>query len=263
MPASSYKTLLILAATLLAACTSLTDQAKGFAREHGMRSDAIAGEPFTHQTFYKTGKAVDRLHIYIEGDGRPWLRGHLIADDPTPKTPLALELMARSPYTSLYLGRPCYFGYAKQPPCEPRYWTSARYSEAVVNSLAVAIQQIREPNQKLLLIGYSGGGTLATLLAQRLTGDIKVVTIAANLDTLEWSELHGYWPLSESLNPMVQATPPQLVHTHLAGGHDSVVPLAIIRRFSKQHGGTLREFEDYDHVCCWRENWPDILNNVL
>ena len=161
MPASSYKTLLILAAALLAACTSLTDQAKGFAREHGMRSDAIAGEPFTHQTFYKTGKTVDRLHIYIEGDGRPWLRGHLIADDPTPKTPLALELMARSPYTSLYLGRPCYFGYAKQPPCEPRYWTSARDSEAVVNSLAIAIQQIREPNQKLLLIGYSGGGTLA------------------------------------------------------------------------------------------------------
>ena len=160
----------------------MTERAKQFAAEQGFSREIVRGPLFQHQVFRKQGKQTERLHIYLEGDGKPWLRGQFVTDDPTPKNPLALQLMAEAPYSAVYLGRPCYFGFARTPPCGPRYWTSARYGEEVVNSLVSAIAQLRRDQQPILLIGYSGGGTLASLLAGRLSGDVRLLTIAGNLD---------------------------------------------------------------------------------
>ena len=69
--------------------------------------------------------------------------------------------------------------------------------------MAAALSDIlqRRPYQGLVLIGYSGGGVLAMLLAEQFPATQAVVTVAGNLDTDAWAIEHGYSPLRGSLNP--------------------------------------------------------------
>lgn len=252
-----------LAVLLTTACTSPLERARQFANEQKLSSEIVRGAAFQHQVFRKQARPSERLHIYLDGDGSPWLLGQFVSNDPTPRQPLALQLMAAAPYSAIYLGRPCYFGLAETPPCAPRYWTSARYGEDVVNSLVTAITQLRQGQQQLLLIGYSGGGALATLVATRLKGDIQLVTVAGNLDISAWTTLHGYLPLNDSLNPILEPRGSLNRQIHLSGLQDRNTPPELARAYIKRHGGTLRRFPDFDHVCCWRENWPTILESLL
>ena len=104
----------------------------------------------------------------------------------------------------ILIGRPCYYLSARQRPsvCSNALWTSDRYSEQVVQAMRTLIaQQInRYAPKRVTLIGYSGGGTLATLIANDLTAVDVLVTIAANLDVDAWIKQHGYSPLSRSIN---------------------------------------------------------------
>ena len=77
------------------------------------------------------------LHVYLDGDGTPML-GSYPAADPTPRDPLVLDLMALDSTPSIYVGRPCYHGLSGAP-CSPSLWTSGRYSEPVVASMAAGI----------------------------------------------------------------------------------------------------------------------------
>lgn len=107
-----------------------------------------------------------------------------MATDPGPRNPLMLKLMALDTAPAVYLGRPCYPGLSRQPPCNPALWTSGRYSPQVLASLARALQTlIRDTGSRgIVLIGHSGGGTLAMLLAARVPDVRAVVTLAGNLD---------------------------------------------------------------------------------
>jgi dienelactone hydrolase len=118
---------------------------------------------------------------------------------------------------------------------------------------------------KLVLIGFSGGGTLATLLASRLKNISTVVTIAANLDVKAWSDYHGYLQPAGSLNPISDARIPASVHQiHLAGQKDDNVPAKIIESFSQtQKNALFLALPEYGHACCWIEIWPDILKTYL
>ena len=71
--------------------------------------------------------------------------------------------------SSILLGRPCY--YVQNNNCDPSLWTNARYSERVVDIMAYAIRDFitRFEISSVRLIGYSGGGSLAMLLATRIT----------------------------------------------------------------------------------------------
>ncbi|CAL1241117.1 protein of unknown function [Candidatus Methylocalor cossyra] len=46
--------------------------------------------------------APSTLHVYLEGDGRPWQTRWHIAEDPTPREPVMLRLMARDHQAALY-----------------------------------------------------------------------------------------------------------------------------------------------------------------
>lgn len=84
----------------------------------------------------------------------------------------------------------------------------------------------------LVLIGYSGGGAIATLLAVQRNDVALLVTIAGNLDTAQHSALHGVSPLSASLNPIDAA--PRLGTTrqiHYNGGKDRNIPPLIAQSF--------------------------------
>lgn len=236
-----------------------------YAQNQGMSAEIITGTRFEHRVFFHQGATAQRgIHIYIEGDGSPWVNGGAtVARDPTPRNPLALHLMAASAHPSVYVGRPCYFDRNQSDGCDERYWTSARYSAEVVESMLTVITRLRSELQPVVLIGFSGGGTLAALLADRLEGPRLLITIAGNLNTDSWTEHHNYLPLTESLNPMTNVDLRGVRQVHLVGLRDQVVPAAQIEAFAMRHGGTLKRFDTFDHRCCWKNVWPSLLDELL
>ena len=231
----------------------------------GLESGAQQGTQFLHRYVRKPGgHETDRLHVYLAGDGSPWIRRRRVASDPTAREPLALRLMLRDPGRALYLGRPCYHRIDTSPPCHPRLWTHARYSSTVVDSMAAALRKLiaeEDGARAVTLIGFSGGGTLAMLLARRLDDIDRVVTVAANLDTDAWTRLHAYSPLRTSLNPATdRPLRPEVAQLHLAGSNDASVPPDLIARaLQHQAGADLAVVSGFDHRCCWETAWPAVV----
>jgi len=150
--------------------------------------------------------------------------------------------------------------------CSSDLWTTARYSERVVSSLAAAIRKIIAARiyARIALFGYSGGGTLALLLAERLPEVQTIVTIAANLDINAWADHHGYPRLTASLNPANRSPLAESVRQrHYVGSRDRIVPPNITAQGVKGPNTELILVEGYNHVCCWAELWPKILEKVL
>ena len=233
----------------------------------GFQRAEVRGDPFLHLVYFNyVDHKGGTLHVYLEGDGTPWIDERWIAADPTPRNPLMLRLMALDHAPSVYLGRPCYFGLSDTPPCSPEFWTSGRYSEPVVASMQAALRHILDEGRfvDVVLIGHSGGGTLAMLLADRISQTRAIITIAGNLDTDAWAALHNYSPLADSLNPALQAPLPHTIYQlHLIGGRDRRITPALIRPvIMKQSSAQLQVIEKFDHVCCWRDMWPAILTTL-
>ena len=255
---------------VLSACVSPSVHMHQLAHELGLIRESVQGHPFQHIVYLnQAAKNLSQikppeLHIYLEGDGDPWLNHHTIAADPTPRDPLALRLLARDPAAAVYLGRPCYHGLAQIPPCSPEFWTSRRYSETVVTSMAFALRQLPEYQAaaKIVLIGHSGGGTLAMLLAARLAKTRAVMTLAGNLDPQAWAALHRYSELTDSLNPALQpALPASIQQIHLMGRQDRNIPphLAPLTILQQSNVRTVK-IEAYNHTCCWLEDWHSLLS---
>ncbi|EAR22505.1 alpha/beta hydrolase [Nitrococcus mobilis] len=203
------------------------------------------------------------LHVYFSGDGTPWMQGRYPAADPSPRHALALRLMALDPAPSLQLNRPCY-GHETMPEvCDPALWTYGRYSDQVVEAMSRGLDTARTRlgANKLVLIGYSGGGTLARLVAQRRDDVLALVTIAANLDHRRWTAHHQYLPLTRSLDPTtLLPLPSTILQWHLVGGHDHIVPAAVTRAgIRRESAAEIRVFTEFNHRCCWEQIWPQIL----
>lgn len=266
----------VLSLSSAAGCISASQRFDDLAREYRLSTAELPGAGFVHRVYFNSAwrdiiasgasPSAARLHVYLAGDGSPFVDHRWIAGDPTPRRPLTLALLAQDETPGVLLGRPCYHGLDSLPPCTPRYWTSHRYGEAVLDSLSAALRTLLAAGgfHELVLIGYSGGGTLAMLLAERLPETRAVLTLAANLDTAAWAERHGYTPLSGSLNPARRPPlPAEVIQHHYGGGRDRNVPPALLRRaLAGQPGARLRVVAVYDHHCCWRRDWPTRLREL-
>ncbi len=248
-------------------CASPAQRIEAEAARYGFKRDVVPGTEFPHVVFFNevVGAGIP-VHVYLEGDGSPWIAGAYPSADPTSRHPIMLRLMAQDPAPSLYLGRPCYLGLARRSPCDPSLWTRARYSKRVVDSLESALRRLL-PHYKtsgLVIIGHSGGGTLALLLAERFDATRAVLTLAGNLDTEAWVDYHSYRPLPDSLNPAKRSgLPTGIVEQHYVGLRDREVPLNIAERYKAAH--PLAEIilvPEFDHVCCWHQVWSDILETL-
>ena len=252
--------------TGLLGCSTPANQATHFALEAGFTRQIQTGTRFQHIVFLHNfdTSVLDELHVYIEGDGTPWIGGQYPALDPTPRNPLALRLMRQDPAPALYLGRPCYFGLALSKNCRQQYWTSERYSADIVASMLSIIQHYQREYRvkRVVLIGYRGGVTLAALLARELQGEIFLLTLAGNLDTDLWVELRGFLPLNGSLNPLnYRGETAHIPQLHLAGLRDKSVPIAVTESYaSVLNPQFFRYYPFFDHACCWLELWPDMIS---
>lgn len=212
------------------------------------------------------------LHVYIENDGAPFLHTSTkVAVNPSLQAGvLALQLMQLDPHTSLYLSRPCYgFGFKELPTtCHPRYWTNARYSAEVVGILSHALDEaknhLNKSSVKIVLIGHSGGGSLALLVAQRRDDVDAVITLAGNLDTDAWTKLHGNSPLDESLNPFTQPLlPPQIKRWHFAGANDTNIPPFLMQPSCQQDAlAQCQIINGVAHQKGWLQHWPALLSQM-
>jgi hypothetical protein len=257
-------TVLVVVATITG-CATPAAHARALARSHGLEPLMLQGTRFQHHAFARGASGL--LVLFIEGDGSPWVDGgRQVAADPTPHAPLALELAASTPASVLYLGRPCYLEVTRPPECSEPLWTSQRYSSEVVASMsAAAATYIKEQHfEQVLIVGYSGGGTLAALMAKNLPHVSGVVTIAGNLDPDAWVQLHGYLPLTGSLNPSLEPPlPAQLKQWYLVGERDENVPAAATARyFARVPQERVWSYARFDHKCCWAQAWPSIFTRI-
>ncbi|HEY6529360.1 MAG TPA: hypothetical protein VIZ65_11750 [Cellvibrionaceae bacterium] len=212
------------------------------------------------------------LHVYIENDGAAYDTPTQIAANPSLRAGLlVLRLMQQDPTPSIYLSRPCYgFAFNQMPAtCAPRYWSTARYSPEIVRILSQALdetkRQLNKNDAPIVLIGHSGGGSLALLIAQGRKDVRAVVTIAGNLDTEAWVKLHGYGPLDQSLNPRAQPLLPLGVKRwHFAGVDDENIPASLIARACQKdlaaHCITILQAA---HEKGWNKQWPKLLAQII
>ena len=243
--------------------------AERLAHPAGLERELIATDSFLLTSFSRIGDPGAAIDIYIEGDGRAWDSRYTPSLDPTPRHALALQLAARDPAANVvYLARPCQFT-ARDPRCETAYWTGKRYAPEVVAALDGAIGQIaaRAPGQALNLIGYSGGGALAVLVAAGRGNIASLRTVAGNLDLDEFARLHQVSPLTGSRNPLDAARGiAQIPQIHFSGAADRIVPPSIARHFASAAGGSCVRTEivpGLGHEGDWARIWPQLLRESV
>ncbi len=254
----------------LGSCTTPLTRYNNLANQYGFNRLSINSTPFDLIYF---GKSVTNgwenkniLHIYIEGDGTPWIAGKWIAQDPTPRNPVMLKLMKLDPNPSILLGRPCYHVGNQNNNCDAGYWTMARYSPEVIMSMANAVAGLLKKYdfQKVALFGHSGGGVIATLVAKELTEAVAVITIGANLDIDVWASGHGFSLLDKSINPArIPLEQSDAIALHLYGDQDAVVPYSLMAGYFAARPDIRAEvYKGFNHTCCWADIWPQILHDL-
>ncbi len=253
-------------AACVSACSSTVDINK-VAWQLGYDSAVVKGHTFSHRLVFKEGSG-DQLHVYIEGDGYAWLRSTVAAIDPTPAGSLMLEMMKLDQHPALFLGRPCYFD-TSDPACSVYYWTHGRYSKMVIESMATVLIRETEKYDSVVLIGHSGGGTIAMLLADRLNKLSTVITLAGNLDVAQWASHHKYSALTGSLNPMVlPLLDSGIKQKHYIGNADREIFPAwtqnYVNRYKDVKGCSI-EFTllpGVEHNRGWIDQWADLLQSI-
>jgi hypothetical protein len=265
----------LLALVSLTACTHIptgqerNESAIELAAKAGWQKEYIETDNFTLAAFLPNTRATtETLTIYIEGDGFAWVNSTTPSDDPTPMDPLALKLALRDDTPAVYLARPCQFmAEEKNKNCSKKYWTGSRFSAEVIQSTNQAIDQIKHwfEAKKLILVGYSGGGAVAALVAARRADVARLITIAGNLDHRTWTKENHISPLSDSLNPADEWIYLQHIpQTHYVGGKDQVIGEYVARSYASHFPSKLTPsiviIPEYDHHCCWLEKWPVLKN---
>ncbi len=237
------------------------------ARERGFTATTMRAGAFELFSLMRHAAPGGALTIYIEGDGAPWGSPYHPPRDPTPRVPVALEMAnADTSPDVAWLARPCqYLSPNALQACDSAYWMQRRFSPEVIAAYDSAVTQLQAKSGALhiRLVGYSGGGVIAALVALRRHDIAHVITVAAPLSLSGWTAWHDLSPLDGSLDPGAQqplrrAAP----DVHFAGANDKIVPAEIIGRFVRSHGGRLETMAGYDHHCCWVRDWPRLLSRA-
>jgi pimeloyl-ACP methyl ester carboxylesterase len=262
-------------ATVLAGCAGLPDPAArrqavlDQAASHGLVPLPPSPTGLPVLALGRDGPGQD-LVVYIEGDGLAFLNRSTPSPDPTPVHALALGLALADPAPKVaYLGRPCQYAAPLPPACREDLWTGARFGPEAVAALSDALSDARAAlgARRLHLVGYSGGGAMAVLLAARRDDVADIVTVAGNLDTRAWTTWHRVTPLTASANPADAAASVALLpQVHVSGADDTVCPPFLaevfLERLGHPPGARRLVLPGVDHHRGIEAAWPRVLDRV-
>lgn len=263
-------TFVVIAALLATACASHNvdtrrDTARFIATSVGLEPFTVSGGTFQLAGFMRISETGAPASVYIEGDGLAWIDRRTISPNPTPIDPVALRLAAIDTLPNvIYLARPCqYINLNRQRSCSKAYWTNKRFASEVIESYIEALTKIKSSAEVsgFHLVGFSGGGAIAALLASERHDVISLRTIAGNLDHVTLNKSHKVSPLSGSLNPInVARQIAPLAQIHVSGSDDTVVPAWVAASFLKAAGGQTYCRNQYivsgaSHGAGWEEYW--------
>jgi predicted esterase len=259
---------------LLSACNRLDltkrlTTADDFAKSNGFRKEFVQADGFSFTAYSKVNDPKQPYNIYIEGDGLAFLNRYTVSDNPTPTKLMLFKLASLDKRPNvIYLARPCQFTSLEfNPKCnDPKYWTSDRLSEESVAAMNQAVAKLSQ-SKPVNLVGFSGGGAIAVLIAARNTKVSTIITIAGNLDHVAFNSHHHYSPMHNSLNPIDYAAKvkhiPQL---HISGSKDTRVPSFITQSYVATSASQCVQGEiiqGASHETGWDKVWTNILARPL
>ncbi len=264
----------LLAALALGGCIATTlpymrtETAQRIAAPAWMIKRDISASPYLLRSYERIHDRGGIANLYIEGDGSVFTSPEEWENNPTPKTPVALHLASKDRAENvIYLARPCqYTNTLSKEECSQSAWKENRFSAEIIESFKTAMDDIsnRYDIKGFHLIGYSGGGTIATLLASNRKDVLSLRTIAGILDHETQSRLLEMPPLSGSLNPVNEASRlTKMPQYHFIGGQDKFVPPAILHSYLQAMPPTncvqtmLVQEAGYDKG--WVNKWPELL----
>ena len=253
------------------------------ARRAGFDKEYVKAGIFTLMTYQRftplekgnslTGFKVpcESIRIYIEGDGRAWETRSRLSDDPTPSDPIALGLAAVDSFDRVaYVARPGQFPAPDSAECDPTYWSARRFAPEVVESFdkAIDILKKRSGAKNVELIGYSGGGAIAVLVAARRSDISSLRTVAGNLNPKALCSYHHVSQLDGSMDPLDAAQKvANIPQRHFVGSKDRTVPSSMAESFVKKEGDTNCEsitiVDGVTHNGGWHERWKELLSISL
>ena len=244
--------------------TEITDQ---LALENGFKKNLVNADHFTLATYQKITNKDSRYIFYIEGDGLAFTR-YGVSPNPTPTTNHILKLALMDHHDNVvYIARPCQHIDLKlvEPCSNKKYWSTDRFSQESKDIIYAAIKNILGINKKKFdLVGFSGGGAIASLITAQHRDEVNyLITIAANLDIVAFNDYHRVLQMPNSLNPI------DFTHNirntrqlHLCGKKDDRVPCFIAESFVEKLNTENAEYviiDEASHNHGWGEIWENVL----
>lgn len=251
-------------------CSFVTQRvtlADNIADRAGFKKETIKGGKFHLTVFSRILQKNAPASIYIEGDGFAFVSKNRISVNPTPKDAFTLKLavLDDSPNV-IYIARPCqYTSFDVDNICENKYWSGSRFSDDVLNSFEDVVDDLvgKYNISGLNIIGYSGGGAIATILASRRKDILSLKTVAGNLNHVAVNNFHDVTQLNDSLNAYDYAElVKNIPQVHFIGSEDKIIPSFVARDFKdKSQGGCIRIYvvDGANHHKGWEKNWGNLL----
>lgn len=225
---------------LLISCAhqSTTHTALSQAKNQKFTHHSHQADDFTIFALSKNIGTQNNIYVFVEGDGLAWLDKRTPSNDPTPIRPIALNMaiqkLIKEPNAGvIYLGRPCQYDIHANK-CDPKYWTHARFSKKIVQEMNLFLDVLLKSSssKKISLIGFSGGGVIAGLIAAQRNDVVFWQTYASPLDIQKWTQYHKISPLRESDNLYSYIDKiKKLPQEHCLSNKDKIVPPVINQAF--------------------------------
>jgi dienelactone hydrolase len=258
--------LILLSMTISSCSKNVNTIAYNISKQAGFKPAEIKGGEFVLRVYYRFDKPGAPLHVYLEGDGRSWLTPSRASYNPTPRDPIGLSLAAQDYADNvLYIARPCqYVPFDKNPNCEYPYWTHKRFAPEIIKSVSAVIDRGKKMAKArgVELIGFSGGGAVAILVASKRRDVTGIRTVAGNLDHEEWTNHHKIDPMKGSLNPVdVAKKVSRIPQIHYVGMLDKVIERTVADSFKQRAGGSrancvqIKEIIRASHTKGWEKLW--------
>ncbi len=243
------------------------------AEKIGFSPKRYATKTFLLTTYEKSPMTpATTIHVYIEGDGNSWKTKYKLSDNPTPHQPLALKLALRDQHSHVvYLARPCqYTPLNLDLHCSNKFWSSHRYAPEVIASMNEVLDQLKEKskNSNFVLIGFSGGASVATLIAAQRKDISGLITVAGDLNHEKLNQFHKTTPLNGSLNPSnVAHLVKDLPQHHWNGSRDKIIPTWVAEDFARKVNNPacvkVTTLKGVSHHKGWEERWEEIMKEPV